>query len=155
EPAAPEHAPSNAVAPWLIPFLVLLAAGMVSRALSRPGWEPLALLRPLAGALALAAYARTLAPLAVRPSRFAAPAGLVVAGVWLALEAIARVKTSAHPDLRPAWLALRALAAVSVVPIIEELAFRGFLARRLSSREFDTLAPERITMPAVLGSALA
>jgi len=155
EAAAPEAAPSNAVAPWLMPFLVLLAAGMVSRALSRPGWEPLAVLRPLAGALALAAYARTLAPLAVRPSPFALPAGAGIAGLWLALDAIARTKTGAHPDLRPAWLAIRALSAVSVVPIIEELAFRGFLARRLSSREFDTLVPERITIPAVLGSALA
>jgi CAAX prenyl protease-like protein len=44
---------------------------------------------------------------------------------------------------------------VSVVPIIEELAFRGFLARRLASRDFDALPPERITLPAIFGSALA
>jgi len=153
--AAAEHASSNAVAPWLVPFLVVVVAGMVSRALSSPGWEPLALLRPLAGALALAAYARPLAPLVVRPSWFAVPAGVATAALWLTLEAIAGARTGLHAGARPAWLALRVVAALSVVPIVEELAFRGFLARRLSSREFDTLAPARITLPALVVSALA
>jgi len=35
------------------------------------------------------------------------------------------------------------------------LAFRGFLARRLTARDFDALPPERISLPAVALSSLA
>ena len=42
-----------------------------------------------------------------------------------------------------------------MVPIIEELAFRGFLARRLSSHDFESLSPRRLTALGVVGSSLA
>jgi CAAX prenyl protease-like protein len=48
---------------------------------------------------------------------------------------------SAAPPLeRIAWLAFRILAAVVTVPIAEELAYRGFLYRRLLSGSWIGLA---------------
>jgi CAAX prenyl protease-like protein len=41
---------------------------------------------------------------------------------------------------RMAWLAVRVLGAVITVPIAEELAFRGFLLRRLVSSDFESVA---------------
>jgi CAAX prenyl protease-like protein len=56
---------------------------------------------------------------------------------------------------RVAWLVFRTLAAVITVPIAEELAFRGFLIRRLISENFDSLDPRRYTYAAVLLSSVA
>ena len=41
---------------------------------------------------------------------------------------------------RTAWLAFRILGAVITVPIAEELAFRGFLLRRLVSADFESVS---------------
>jgi exosortase E/protease (VPEID-CTERM system) len=171
EPAAREpagHAPdenphdrlTNPVAPYLVPFIALVAAGMVSRALSSTTHEPLALLRPVAGALALAVYARFHQRIAVRPSWFAVPAGVFVAGIWVVMEAIANPTAPTHAPTgllgsSAAWMAIRGVAATSLVPVIEELAFRGFLARRLSSRDFERLSPRHMTLLGIVGSALA
>jgi CAAX prenyl protease-like protein len=53
------------------------------------------------------------------------------------------------------WLALRAFGSVVVVPIAEELAFRGFLLRRLIAADFSAVARTRSTPWALLGSSLA
>jgi CAAX prenyl protease-like protein len=49
----------------------------------------------------------------------------------------------------------RTVAAVITVPIAEELAFRGFLIRRMSSAEFESLNPRHFTYIAVLVSSVA
>jgi exosortase E/protease (VPEID-CTERM system) len=156
----PQDRPTNPVAPYLVPFIALIAAGMLSRALSSTTHEPLALLRPVTGALALAVYARFHSRIAVRPSWFAVPAGVFVAGIWVVMEAIANPQAPTHAPTgllgsSAAWMAIRAVAAISLVPVIEELAFRGFLARRLSSRDFERLSPRRMTLLGIVGSALA
>ena len=47
------------------------------------------------------------------------------------------------------------MAAVVTVPIAEELAFRGFLIRRLISVNFDSLGLRSFTWLSLLGSSLA
>jgi CAAX prenyl protease-like protein len=49
----------------------------------------------------------------------------------------------------------RTVAAVITVPIAEELAFRGFLIRRLTSADFETLSSRHYTYVAVLVSSVA
>jgi CAAX prenyl protease-like protein len=66
-------------------------------------------------------------------------------------EGLASLTTPA----RLAWLVFRTVAAVVTVPIAEELAFRGFLIRRFSSADFDSLSPRHYTYLAVLVSSLA
>jgi CAAX prenyl protease-like protein len=93
-----------------------------------------------------------------------APAvGAVVFAVWIGLDPF----TSAVPESMPAplavasaparnlWLLFRVLAAVTTVPLAEELAFRGFLYRRLLSPDFESVSFRRFSWAALLiGSAL-
>ncbi len=55
---------------------------------------------------------------------------------------------------RTVWVVFRALAAVLTVPVVEELAFRGFLIRRLMANDFESLDPRSFTWFAVLASSL-
>jgi exosortase E/protease (VPEID-CTERM system) len=143
----------NVTAPFLLPFLVTLAAGLVSHSFGSAGADPLALLRPLAGLAAIALCARALRAHVglAAPSPLAIAVGLAVAAAWLALVRQARVGAS---EASATALAARALDAIVVAPVVEELAFRGFLARRLRAVDFEHLPPERVgPTAAVLSSA--
>ena len=61
---------------------------------------------------------------------------------------------AAPAGLRMAWIALRALAAVVTVPIAEELAFRGFLLRRLQAFDFESVAWRAVPWTALAISSL-
>jgi CAAX prenyl protease-like protein len=56
---------------------------------------------------------------------------------------------------RWAWIAGRMIGACIVIPVVEELAFRGFLLRWLVSTDFETLEGRAWTWPAILLSSLA
>jgi CAAX prenyl protease-like protein len=60
--------------------------------------------------------------------------------------ALAGVSTLA----RAAWISIRALAAVTTVPIAEELAFRGFLLRRIVAEDFEAIPLDRFSWQAFL-----
>lgn len=53
------------------------------------------------------------------------------------------------------WLAVRAVGSILVVPVVEELAFRGYLLRRLVAREFEKVPTEYLSLPALLLSSAA
>jgi CAAX prenyl protease-like protein len=53
------------------------------------------------------------------------------------------------------WLFCRVLGSVVTVPMAEELAFRGFLSRRLIAADFQDVSPGRLTGLSFLGSSLA
>jgi CAAX prenyl protease-like protein len=59
------------------------------------------------------------------------------------------------PAARWSWIAIRVAAAVITVPIAEELAFRGYLARRFVSRDFDQISLSKITVLSVVFSSLS
>jgi len=166
----------NPVAPYLIPLLAMVVTGLVSRAFSHGSNQPLWPLRPLAGLAALAAYLPTYRRLArsqsitppndpgaparaasdVRVSWIAPLVGLLLAGVWVVAELVRGWGIASAPaDNSMAALATRIATAIVIAPIAEELAFRGFLARRLSIRAFDELAPWRISIAAVVVSSVA
>jgi CAAX prenyl protease-like protein len=56
---------------------------------------------------------------------------------------------------RTLWIVCRVLAAVFTVPIAEELAYRGFLLRRLVSPRFESVPFSSARWPALVLSALA
>ena len=161
-PAAGQHV-ENPTAAWLAPFLTILAAAMVSRAVSS-GFEWLYPLRFLAAAAILWSFRRKYAALDWSVARLAPIAGILVFLMWLAVDWAAGI----HPDNaiasglaslpgpgRAAWLVFRVLAAVVTVPIAEELAFRGFLIRRLMSADFETLNPRVFSYVALFVSSVA
>ena len=153
----------NPVAAYLVPFLAILAAGMVSRAASG-SFEWLYPLRFAAAAGALVLFRRHYAAMNWRFGWVAPVAGALVFILWIGLDRVAGKHAidvmppalmASSDGARTAWLVLRTLAAVITVPIAEELAFRGFLLRRLVSADFESVSLQRWTFVAVAASSVA
>ena len=149
---------TNPASPYLLPFLAMLLAGLLANALSSGSNDLMRAVRPVVGAIALAAFLPTYRSLFVRPAWSAAAWGVLVAASWVALDAAAGA-LGHGPHGGPAGGALsmfvRAASAIAIAPFAEELAFRGFLARRLVHRDFDLVAPARLSPLAVVVSSLA
>lgn len=146
-PPSEERGESPAIRCYLVPFLAILAASFVSKASS--GYFEW--LYPLRFAAAVAALWYFLPELKKLNWRFgwAGPlAGVAVFLAWIAPTlwshhfAASRLGPSLaalSPAARWTWIVFRVAAAVLTVPIAEELAFRGYLARRFMSRDFDSI----------------
>jgi CAAX prenyl protease-like protein len=161
-PVAPQGAleSTDSTAAFLVPFLSILAAGMISRAASG-GFEWLYPIRFLAALAALWFFRRSYSRLDWNWGILAPAAGFAVFLVWIAAERITSTAIPMPPSLagtsawvRHGWIGLRVLGAVFTVPIAEELAFRGFLLRRLTGADFDSRPFQSTTWVAVLGSSL-
>jgi CAAX prenyl protease-like protein len=86
---------------------------------------------------------------------------VAVFGVWSAFAHFVTAPAAMPDDLarlpgsaRAAWIGCRAAAAIITVPIAEELAYRGFLMRRIGRAEFDSVALQRVRWPAIAISAV-
>ena len=150
---AAESVSGNPSAAYLLPFLSILAIGMVSTAASGD-FEWLYPMRFFAAAGALWFLRKQYAKVDWKFSWFGPAIGAVVFIMWIGLDAF--LKAPAHDampqalagaaaPLRATWLTFRVLAAVITVPIAEELAFRGFLIRRLMSADFEALPARSFT----------
>jgi exosortase E/protease (VPEID-CTERM system) len=162
-PAASNDAIENPSAAYLIPFLAILAAAMIGRA-SSGGFEWLYPLRFFAAGTALWVFRDKYSKLDWSFDWLAPAVGVAVFGVWMALESFhgAPANSTLGTSLaalpaagRIAWIAFRILAAVITVPVAEELAFRGFLMRRLISADFESVGLHVFRISAVLISSLA
>jgi exosortase E/protease (VPEID-CTERM system) len=151
----------DATAAYLMPFLCVLAAGMISRAGSGTfeWWYPL---RLAAAAGALWCFRERYAKILWRPNWVAAATGIAVFLFWVGLDRFSGVLRSPMPaallaapfGIRWAWIAVRILSAVITVPLAEELAFRGYLMRRLVAPDFESVAFRRFTWFSLLASSL-
>jgi CAAX prenyl protease-like protein len=154
---------SPATAAYLLPFLAILGASFISKSASGY-FEWLYPLRFVAAAVALWAFRREYRKV---NWRFGWAAPLTGAGIfliwiapqwWIHSTAVSPVGTALaafSPFARWGWIAVRVAAAVVTVPIAEELAFRGYLARRLVAREFDEVPFDRLTPVSIGLSSLA
>jgi exosortase E/protease (VPEID-CTERM system) len=162
ELAAAGEATYNPAAAYLVPFLVILAARMISRAVSG-NFEWFYACGFFAALAALWLLRRRYADLSWRFGGTAAAGGLLVFILWIALDRFTGARqtgmpaplAAASPLPRVTWIALRALAATFTVPIAEELAFRGFLLRRLVDAHFEAVPFRTWTWFALLASSLA
>jgi len=148
----------GAVVAYLVPFLAMTGAGLISRAFSGGDSEPLFALRPAAGLIALVLLHRRYRAL-VRdwtPSLIALLGGLGVAALWLAIDRIwpATAADPAGATASPAVLS-RAVSAILLVPIVEELAFRGFLARRICAAAFERVDAAALPWRGIVISSVA
>jgi exosortase E/protease (VPEID-CTERM system) len=151
----------NPTAAYLMPLLVILAAGMIARSLSGDfeSWYPLRLAAALA---ALWIYRRSYTGVNFGFSWRGPMTGVLVFAVWTA--GAAWLGTSADepaalaalsPGMREAWISCRLVAAVFTVPLAEELAYRGYLLRRLTTAHFESAPFSAARWPALTLSALA
>jgi len=149
----------NPSAAWVLPFVIVLAAGMASRALSA-GFEWLYSIRFFAAVIALWAFRAKYKRLDWRFDWTAPAAGLLTFAMWIGLshsvpESMPQALAAAPSAAAFGWLAFRVLGAVVTVPIVEELAFRGFLLRRFISPDFEAVSFRRFSWLALVASSLA
>lgn len=144
------------------PFLAVVTAGLLGRMVSEGTLDVAYPLRVAVALVALWCGRRWFADLRPTLSWGAGGIGVVVFVAWVALPAEARADANLAGELaawsgpgKAAWVTLRLIGAVVTVPLVEELAFRGYLARRLASLEFERVAPRTFSWPAFLGSSLA
>lgn len=148
---------ANPTLPFLMPFLTILGAAMIARALSS-GFEWFYFIRVIAASGAIWYFRRTYKSLDWRFGWMGIGAGALVFAIWMILEVGARTAApvalmQASTESRIAWIVLRVVGAVVLVPIAEELAFRGFLLRRLESSEFESVRWRTFSwMPFVVSS---
>jgi exosortase E/protease (VPEID-CTERM system) len=152
---------SNPSLAFLGPFLVVLATSLVTAALSS-GFDALYGLRVLTGGLALWYFRREFIGLICNASWVGVAIGVIAFVLWVALEPASTVAgrtlastVASWPGGRSwAWIALRVIGSVAIVPVVEELAFRGYLIRRLSSVDFQSVPLGRFAwLPLLLSSA--
>jgi exosortase E/protease (VPEID-CTERM system) len=150
----------NPTAVFLMPLLAILAVGMVSRALSGR-FEWFYPVRLFACVAVIAIYRYRLAALDWRFSWRGPLLGIGVFLVWFVAVhllvpdfGMPEPLAAASPWLRWSWIVCRVAGTVLTVPLAEELAYRGFLMRRLQSREFDSLAYGRVGWFALVASSI-
>jgi exosortase E/protease (VPEID-CTERM system) len=160
-------AETNVAAVYLLPWLAILAAGLLSGAAS-DGFEWWYGLRLIAGLGALYAYRREYRRMDWRFGWLGPLAGVAVFALWIALDqwmgrsaigsaaahtAIAEGLARLSSGQRTAWIAARAISAVIVIPLADELAFRAYIARRLMSADVESTSLRRLSVVAILGSS--
>jgi exosortase E/protease (VPEID-CTERM system) len=150
----------NPTAPYVLPFVAILAAGMLASALTGE-FEWLDPLRFIAAAAALWFFRRRYKEMDWRFGWEAPAAGVLVFVLWIAKDLLAApvsdgmppALAASAPEIRTAWLLVRVLGAVVTVPIAEELAFRGFVMRRIISADFESVPFRKFSWVALLVSS--
>jgi exosortase E/protease (VPEID-CTERM system) len=163
EGEAQEKGESPATGAYLIPFLAILGASFVSKAASGY-FEWLYPLRFVSALVAIWIFRSELRKLNWRFGWLAPLTGAAIFLVWIGsswwakepdASQLGAVLAGLAPSARLTWIAFRVAAATITVPITEELAFRGYLARRLISREFDAVSFRGLTALSVGVSSVA
>jgi exosortase E/protease (VPEID-CTERM system) len=162
-PVSEPRSSTNPTAVYFLPFLAIVAAGMFSRSGSGR-FEWLHPMRLFAAAVIFWVFRREYARLDWKVG-FTGPAiGTLVFALWIALDwfsgtIIHRLMPAALDEagtvIQVSWIALRALTAVVAMPIAEELAFRGYVMRRLMSADFESVSPRTFSWFALAASSLA
>jgi exosortase E/protease (VPEID-CTERM system) len=136
---------SNPTVAYLLPFVLVLAAGMIAHALSA-GFETWYGLRLLGAGVGLAFCWRPLAALDWRFSWRGIATGAAIFVLWLAAAHVVLDPTGMPAALihmtaseRALWIGARAVTGMTVVPVVEELAYRGYLLRRLVAADFEAV----------------
>jgi exosortase E/protease (VPEID-CTERM system) len=152
-----------AAAAYVAPLLAALFAALVTSIWSDDALDRWYVARVLAAAGVLWLLRRDLPSPSLTLSWFPVVAAAITCAVWVGLipvnpEAAGRLVAALQalgPAERWSWILVRIVGSSVVIPVIEELAFRGFLLRWLVSPEFERVPPRAWTWSAVLVSSLA
>jgi exosortase E/protease (VPEID-CTERM system) len=155
---------NNPAAPYLVPILAVIATALVTGALSA-GFDYLYPVRALVGAAALLYFWRSYARLEWSWSGWSVAVGATVFAFWVVLDLLsnpspARETVTAQlanlsTALAGVWIGCRALGFIITAPLAEELAFRGYLTRRVIAADFETVPLGRFTLLSFLVSSAA
>jgi exosortase E/protease (VPEID-CTERM system) len=150
----------NPAAVYLVPFLALIASSIITQAFTT-SFGVLYPVRVAAVIAALWVYRHDLARLKWRPSFSAAGLGVLAFVFWTALahrnsafDITSRTAFSNLTSFSAGWIAFRLLGSIITVPLAEELAFRGYLIRKLVNPEFFSPEASKFTWVSFLGSSV-
>ncbi|MGI9424892.1 MAG: exosortase E/protease, VPEID-CTERM system, partial [Hyphomicrobiaceae bacterium] len=141
---------------YLAPFMALLTANILSSLAAPYGFVFYPLL-PLLVGLALWAYRETYIHLLNSVSMASIVVGLTVGALWVATDqtmatdnAVAIWLHSLPMALAIGWITLRGIGTIILVPMAEELAFRGYFHRALQARDWHRIPIGRFSIIAFL-----
>jgi exosortase E/protease (VPEID-CTERM system) len=144
----------------LIPFAALMAGRILGAAFGPgPHWAGVLAIALPATALVLFRrdIGKRLSAIGFEPILL----GVAVGGFWIATQApsadghaLGRWLEAQPPLAAGAWLVLRAIGFVLIVPIAEELAFRGYLHRALIGKYFEKVSPHAFSVLAFVGTSV-
>jgi exosortase E/protease (VPEID-CTERM system) len=152
----------SSVGVYLLPLFFLMAIAFLTR-FGTDGFDLLYGLRVLVVVIALIVFRHELSQFDWKPSWWAIAVGALVFAIWIGIDLL-----TGHVTGDPAfggalgrlsfgaaimWLMLRIVGAVITVPIAEELAFRGYLLRKMISSNFRAVGFDRFTWPSFLISS--
>lgn len=154
--------------PYLAPLLMLVAGMMVTTAMSAADFDWLYPVRVVATMAILAWFwpiYRKRGYVAWAWSWTASTIGVAVFALWMLLEPLSPTDVSAttrqanalstvSPFAAALWLVFRSIGSIFVVPMAEELAFRGYLTRRFISDDFEDVPPGTFSWASFLLSSL-
>jgi len=152
-------AATNPTSPYLLPLLTMLAVGMLVHAMSA-GFDLLYPLRLICTGFVLWFYRHRYRALAWGFTWRGVAAGAAIFVVWIVIgqrllpyEAMPQALSELSPSARALWIFCRVTAAIVTVPLAEELAYRGYLMRRIASANFDSVPFSQSRWPALLLSS--
>lgn len=159
-PGSTEGGLPPAVAAYVAPLLAALATALVTSLWASGGFDAMYGARVVAAGLVLIALRRRLPRMAWSPSWVPFALAAIVTAFWVPLAGVtgstlADTVGRLAPGARAAWIALRLLGACLVLPVAEELAFRGFLLPWLVSPDLEGPSVRCWSWPAILLSSLA
>ena len=141
----PRSSGDRLIVALLAPFMCLMAASIVMAA-AAPYDAWFYSLKVVAVGLCLWVFRDVYRGFIARVDALALAAGAVVGVLWIVTAPavadggeVGAWIASQSMWLATLWLAIRAIGSVVMVPIAEELAFRGLLHRWLISRDFETV----------------
>ncbi len=142
----------------LVPFMCLMGASIIAQAFA-PHDKWLYPLKIAAVAGALWSYKDVYVAFASKVSPYSVLAGACVGVAWIATDPGGDNALGAWLSTLPFWLAalwlgLRCFGSIVLVPIAEELAFRGYLHRVIVSRSFETVSPGQWTWLSFIATSL-
>jgi exosortase E/protease (VPEID-CTERM system) len=150
---------SNPAAFYLTPLLLIVATALLTRIVAT-GFDALYPLRVVACAIPLWIYRRRLRDLGWRGSAWAIPVGVATFVLWVGLAPPAPGEPAIPAGLAglpawaaAAWIAFRVVGSIATVAVAEELAFRGYVGRKLVSADFERVPLDRFTWLSFLGSS--
>ena len=130
---------------YLAPFMALMAASIVASAFA-PHDQWLYAVKVVAVGATLWWFRAAYLPLLSGASLSSVAIGLAVGVVWIATDPNKGTESALGPWilslpvwLAAVWLAMRAFGSIALVPVAEELAFRGYLSRVLISTKFESI----------------
>jgi exosortase E/protease (VPEID-CTERM system) len=148
-------------AAYLAPMLVVLAVKLVT-GLATHDFDYFYPVTVVAAALALYRFRAHYPPLSFRSPLLPLTVGAVVALLWIlgfqrgdVTSELGEGLSGLSPTLAVLWLAVRAFGTIVTIPMVEELAFRGYLLRRFASADFDTLPYRHFSWLGLILSSVA